>query len=181
MAQLNFNMDRQQINKAFQRYKIYLILGGIVLVLLIAGLLFLKLNAAPAQTGEGNNPLNATAGTPGDSNDQGFFLPQTTREADDIAAMRDPFSFMVLKGVITGGNGANQAVIEAGNNAYVVQAGSQISGTWTVIEISKSSVLLRSEEQEMTLGFNGRVKTTDIKETQETPGNESEAPDDEKS
>ncbi len=181
MAQLNFNMDRQQINKAFQRYKIYFILGGIVLVLLIAGLLFLKLNAAPAQTGKGNNPLNVTAGTQGDSNNQGFFLPQTTREAGDISTMRDPFSFMVLKGVITGGNGSNQAVIEAGNNAYVVQTGSRISGTWTVIEIDSSSVLLRSEEQEMTLGFNGRVKTTDIEEKQDTPGNESEVPAGEKS
>jgi len=181
MAQLNFSKDREQLNKVFQRYRIYFILGGVVLVLLVAGLLFLKLNTAPAESGEGNDPLNINVGTKGNFNDQGFFLPQTTRKADDIAALRDPFSFMALKGVITGSNGENLAVIEAGNNAYVVQAGSEISGTWTVAEIGSSSVLLRSEEQEMTLGFNGRAKTSAIEETQENPGNESEAPADENS
>ncbi|MBC9784949.1 hypothetical protein H1S01_10545 [Heliobacterium chlorum] len=92
------------------------------------------------------------------------FLPEKERtidasseNGDDEKRPRDPFaSAMVLKGVIVGGGGSNQAIIEINKTVFVVSPGTKIGDTWTVEDIWQDGVLLQSANKELKLNFTGR-------------------------
>lgn len=165
MPELNFKINREQINALFQKHKPYFILGGLVLVVAVAGLFKMTLGKSPAV-----DPGLAGKPPAGKSSDAaaaaGTFLPQSTRTLDDetdyTAGMRDPFNFMELKGTITGSGGKNLAILEDGNSAYVVEKGSLVAGDWTVVKIDNSGVLLEAGGQELQLEFGGRAKARDL-------------------
>lgn len=146
------------LKKLISKYKIYLIIGGVLLIVVVVGVFHAMNSVKPDATGQ----LGELQGSQGPSI---TYLPTTTRTVDQpsdstgltVSQLRDPFSGgIVLRGVITGGTGNDLAVIEAGSTAYVVSQGAVVAGDWTLAEINRDSVVLTSGSSELILELGGR-------------------------
>lgn len=146
------------LKKLITKNRIYLIIGGILLIGIVIGVLLAINSGKPDVSGQ----LGQPQGSEGPSI---TYLPTTTRTVDQppdsvlsLSQLRDPFADgIVLRGVIIGGAGSDLAVIETGNTAYVVSRGAVVAGDWTVAEINRSSVVLASGNSELILELGGRV------------------------
>jgi hypothetical protein len=126
--------------------------GAGLAVIIIALVFFLTMNTEE-KTAADNSP--ETQQQPVYS-----YLPENTRVTGERGEVRDPFTgALTLKGVITGGDEDNVAIIEAGNISYVARKGTVIAGSWTVDAINSDSVNLKAGDKKLRLDFNGRVKT----------------------
>ncbi|MEW6276902.1 MAG: hypothetical protein AB1556_17555 [Bacillota bacterium] len=75
----------------------------------------------------------------------------------DAGQTVDPFAGpMVLRGVITGGGGS-LAIVEVGGAACIVRESEIVADVWTVKEIKDRQVVLAAGDEELYLGFNGKV------------------------
>ncbi|MTV49384.1 hypothetical protein GJ688_10380 [Heliobacillus mobilis] len=163
---------RQYINDPKNR-PLVLSVCGLSIALIFAtvyGTAYLKTKSAPAGLSEQERNNAKTLD----------FLPKTERssnasseEDNDEPNPRDPFiGSMILKGVIVGGGGSNQAIIELSKTIFIVSPGMKIGDSWTIEDIWADGVRLKSVNKELTLNFSGR-QVTEKKGTDETSDSKS--------
>ncbi|KAF1086576.1 hypothetical protein SPSYN_00295 [Sporotomaculum syntrophicum] len=174
MTMPKININREQLGQFIVNNKKNLITGGVILLacFIFLAMLF-KLNDSyinknqDEQTQQQNGSKTAKSPEPGALS---TYLPDTGRKLDESRDIRDPFSSgMVLKGIITGGNGGNLAIIETGNTAFVTGPGEEIAGGWTVEEIKRGAVIIKMGTNKLQLEFNGRVKDLTSRAAQVKP------------
>ncbi len=165
LLQKEIKLNKEQIKDFVVKNKrIVAISGAGMAVVIIALVIFMTMNSEK-NTAEDNNPAAPKQTVYS-------YLPENTRVTGERAEVRDPFTgALSLKGVITGGEEDNVAIIEAGNIAYVARKDTVIAGSWTVYDIKSDAVYLKSGDRKLRLDFNGRVKNIDTKPVVNTGGN----------
>lgn len=164
----------KEIGKYISSKKLYFVIGVLLLIILAIIIVLVTIPGSSKPDKKGDQEGTIT------------FLPTTTRTVDEPETpltplqVRDPFSGgIVLRGVITGGEGGDLAVIEAGSTAYVASKGATIAGDWTVVEIRRNSVLLASANRELLLELGGKASYSSTGPEQEDKQAEQAAGDDE--
>ena len=154
------HLDKEKIGEWARTHRTELIIGGVlILILIIAVVVWFW-------TTEKRNRQMIS------QNEAGYtVLPETRRTLDDrepqLPDLADPFAGPVmLKGIIKGGNDEDLAIIEAGNQSYVVAPHDQLGDHWIVEEIQSDKVVLKSEKEKMELRFAGRTRTIQLEDQQ---------------
>jgi len=147
---------QKPVSRFFQRYRLFILVGVVVLALVGGGTFIYTYQTAG--TGPGAGGPAPPPGVGGEAAKAYDVLPENRRPLDEdpeVAAAqkpRDPFAGpMVLTGLVMGGGHGDLALIEAGDAAYVVGVGDTVANVWTVAEIKAGGVLLKSDERELRL------------------------------
>jgi hypothetical protein len=163
------HLDKEKIGEWARTHRTELIVGGVLIVVLIIAVMVWF------QTTGKEEPTDVIS-----QNEAGYtVLPETRRTLDDrepqLPDLADPFAGPVmLKGIIKGGNDEDLAIIEAGNQSYVVAPHDQLGDHWIVEEIQSDKVILKSEKEKMELRFAGRTRTIQLEDQQPTGRDEND-------
>lgn len=145
--------------------KRFLVIVGLLILLAFAGSIYGMIILAGRTASETVLKLPDQAGSfPAElaEADVVEVLPQQRRYTDPdrdntwstYNQFTDPFAEpMRLTGVVVGGRGGNMAIIEAGGASYIVSVGDYVDDLWAVYRISRTVVVLRAQNQEVSLFF----------------------------
>lgn len=168
------NTRHDQIIPLIKANKKPFVIFMVSLVVLVGTIFLVKMNYAlmtnSSADNQSNNPNQAQLGanTTGQHGQAYTYLPETKRKIESREEIRDPFAgTMLLKGIITGGGGKDMAIIRVGNTSHVAEVGTEIANGLTVEEVTKTSVILKSTEEIIYLGLNGKTKTEKIEQEKE--------------
>ena len=145
--------------------KRFLVIAGLLILLAFAGSIYGMILLAGRTASETVVKLPDQAGSfPADlaQADVVEVLPQQKRFTDPdrdntwptYNQFIDPFAEpMKLTGVVVGGRGGTMAIIEAGGASYIVSVGDYVDDLWAVYRITRTMVVLRAQNQEVSLFF----------------------------
>ena len=108
--------------------------------------------ATEQQTPTDTQPVETS--TPDDQETIVTPLPDTERDKDSDEIYRNPFAVPYkVSGIIYSSKGDSVAIIEAENKSFIVKVGDNAEDFFTVLDISKNSVTLEVEGQELILSL----------------------------
>lgn len=161
---------------------------SILLLTLGGGIYSAALTRNSDQSERSSHQLNATDL---DLNDNDIaeiaeVLPQQIRSNEDYEDSEeqswsyfnpvvDPFGGpMKLTGVLIGGWGGAMAIVESSGTSYIVSEGDYVDDLWAVREITRNSVIMRANNQEVSLFLDQPPIIRDLNLDLETENDDSE-------